>query len=366
MLKKLFNDRTAGWIAKTILIVITSAWCYWSVSEMYHEGWWGPFYVKMGYLIPGAGLLLLTLTGIKWPRVGGWLVMVIGGAFTVFFMNIRFVGGKLTMDHDLVGFLISGPLVLLGVLLLIEGRNQKLRIAQGWKPQANWWKRNLWTLLAILPPLVVASALSAYYLPMVLTREDDGERGMRVIEGNGVSLVWAPEGPGWNWKQDYGGYPSWEMVALYGLDPIGLGDKPGYDYKEGNYASVEDLAQYNLCLYLSEDGLSLENEPQNVWRMPTADEYARSLTRNGENAGCQWDGEGSGEMECAQQPNKETPLWAPDLQPIYYWAAEEYNSSRAYFVSYNGWVNTTLKTGGNPRHSYRCVRNALPGEIDNR
>jgi len=211
--------------------------------------------------------------------------------------------------------------------------------------------------LALVPPLLIFTGLSIYYLPIVLTRVDDGERGARLIEGNGVTLLWAPEGPGWNWRQDYGGFPSWSMIALYGLPPVGMGDKPGYDDSQsGNFASAEEMAKYNLCLYLSEDGLTLEDEPQNIWRMPTVDDYARSFARHGKNAACVWSGEGYDKMECEILPDKETPLWAPDLDPIYYWAAEEYNERQAYFVSYNGWVNTENKGAGNPRHSYRCVR----------
>lgn len=329
---------------------------------MYHEGWWGPFYIRLIYLIPGSAFLLLTLAGIKWPRMGGWLIVVIGGLFTIFFMDIHFVDGRLTADRDLTGALVSVPLVFLGVLLLIEGRNQKRRIAQGWTPHPKWWRRNLWYLLAVAFPLLILIGMSAVNLPMVLSRKDDGDRGIRLIEGNGVSLVWAPEGPGWNWMQDYGGYPSWNMVALYGLDPVGMGEKPGFDYRAGEYASTAEMAEYNLCLYLSLDGLTLENEVQNIWRMPTVNDYARSFTRDGENAGCLWDGISQDQMTCETNPNKETPLWAPDLSPIYYWAAEEYNDSQAYFVSYNGWVNATIKTGGNPRHSYRCVRDPIPGE----
>lgn len=356
MIKKIFNDRTAGWIGKILLIIITSFWCFWSVGEMYHEGWWGPFYIRLIYLIPGAAFLILTLIGIKWPRIGGWLIIVIGGLFTLFFLDISFVDGKLTMGRDLAGFLVSGPLVLLGVLFLVEGRNQKRRIARGWVPHPKWWRRNIWYLLALIPPLLILAGWSIHSLPIVLTRIDDRDRGARLIEGNGVTLIWAPEGPGWNWRQDYGGFPSWNMIALYGLAPVGMGDKPGYNTRNGVLASAEEMANYNLCLYLGKDGLTLEPEPQNIWRMPTVDEYARSFARHGENAGCIWQGESHDQMACEMLPDKETPLWAPDLDPIYYWAAEEYNDREAYFVSYNGWVNTAYKAGGNPRHSYRCVR----------
>lgn len=356
MIKKLFNDRTAGWIGKILLIVITSFWCVWSVGEMYHEGWWGPFYIRLIYLIPGAAFLTLTLVGIRWPQIGGWLIVVLGGLFTLSFLDIGFVDGKLTMGRDLAGFMVSGPLVFLGVLLLVEARNQKRRIAQQWVPHPRWWRRNIWYLLAVGPPLLILIGWSIQSLPVVLTRVDDRDRGARLIEGDGVTLVWAPEGPGWNWRQDYGGFPSWNMIALYGLPPVGMGDKPGYDPRMGTFASAEEMQSYNVCLYLGEDGLTLSSTPQNIWRMPTVDDYARSLARHGVNAGCIWRGESHDRMECEILPDKETPLWAPDLDPVYYWAAEEYNDREAYFVSYNGWVNTAYKTGGNPRHSYRCVR----------
>ena len=356
MIKRIFNDRTPGAIAAGLLIVISAFWCYWSIGEMYHEGWWGPWYVRLVYLIPGTAFLLLTLIGIRWPQVGGWLIIGIGGLFTVFFLDIGIVDGKLTVGRDLAGFLVSGPLVFLGALLLIEARNRKRRIARGWVPHTAWWRRNIWYILALAPPILIAAGLSAYSLPIVLTRVDDGDRGARLIEGNGVTLVWAPEGPGWNWRQDFGGFPSWNMIALYGVPPVGMGEKPGYDGRLGELASAEEMAKYNLCLYLSQDGLTLEAEPQNIWRMPTVDDYARSLVRHGENAGCAWQGQSHGVLECAVPPDKETPLWNPELDPIYYWAAEEYDDRDAYFVSFNGWVNTAGKTGGNPRHSYRCVR----------
>jgi hypothetical protein len=101
-------------------------------------------------------------------------------------------------------------------------------------------------------------------------------------------------------------------------------------------------------------------EPQDIWRMPTVVEILSSLTRGGENAGCVYPGTIGvammGRAGCARTPEKETPLWAPDAAPIYYWAADQFDASRAYYVSYNGAFNAQPKSWGNPRHSYRCVR----------
>ncbi len=115
-----------------------------------------------------------------------------------------------------------------------------------------------------------------------------------------------------------------------------------------------------LCRYLSEDGSRLLEEPRATWRMPAAGEIMRSLTRHGENAGCvEPEGFGTtllGRAACEERPDKETPLWAPDAAPIYYWAADEFDENRAYFVSFNGAFNSRPKFWGDPRHSYRCVR----------
>ncbi len=323
---------------------------------MYHEGWWGGVWNKAAYLIPGSLCLMLTLLAIRWPRAGGWVIIVLGAAFTLLLMDIQWVDGHLSLDRDFAGFFISLPFVLVGILFLLEARYRARRRRLGWQPHPKCWRRNLAYLLSMIPTALIFVGVSAYYLPIILTRQDDGQRGERLIAGNGPSLIWAPAGPGWNWQQDFGGYPSWHRIALYGLPPVGMDDKPGFISRQGQFASAAEMQQYNLCLYLSADGLTLMDTPQHIWRMPTVDELVAALAQHGENAGCTWNGEPKTQLDCARLPDKETPLWAPDLPPIYYWAADEASARNGYFVSYNGWVNATYKPGGNPRHSYRCVR----------
>jgi hypothetical protein len=115
------------------------------------------------------------------------------------------------------------------------------------------------------------------------------------------------------------------------------------------------MAATGLCAFLDETGQHLMSEPQYLWRMPTVDEIARSLSLHGENAGCTWGG-ALGRMDCVLNPDKETPLWAPDEPPVYFWTGEESDADHAYFISYTGYVNDQPKDWGNPRHGYRCVR----------
>ncbi|MBN1873864.1 MAG: hypothetical protein JXA33_06510 [Anaerolineae bacterium] len=353
-----FCQRLPGYIAKGLMILVTAFWTYWGFGEMYHEGWWGAWYNPLLYLIVCTVCLTFTLVSLKWPRVGGWMLITVGAGFSLWWWGEDLIEGHLSLEQFFGQFPLSGSLVIIGVLFLQEARlQQRLREQTEHSLRARpWWRRNLWYILSLGSFGAIALGFSAYMLPVVLTRVDDGDRGARLIAGNDVTLIWAPEGPGWNWKQPWGGYPSWQSVALYGMEPVGMDDKPGYGWQVGKFATVEDMAQYNLCRYLSEDGLTLMETPQDIWRMPTVDDYVRSFARHGENAGCAWHGEYMEQVTCDILPDKETPLWAPDLAPIYYWAFEEYNEREAYFVSYNSFVNATRKTGGNPRHSYRCVK----------
>jgi len=332
-----------GWIATLAMIALATLWAWWGANEMYHEGWWGAWWHPLPYLAPLALTLIPTLIAFRWPIAGG-IVIVGVGVFAYFF----FASGVAV---------IGLAIVFLGLAFVADGALVRRARARGEVTASRW--RSRWRYrLAIGLPLLLVLGVSAYTLPRVLTRVDDGERGARLIAGRDVALTWAPAGPGWNWRQPWGGYPSWQSIALYGVLPVGLEQKPGYTPQRTGgvgFATGEDMERYNLCRYLSDDGLVLLSAVQDVWRMPTTAEVVQSLGRHGQNAGCTWSGK-LGFAECAAQPDKESPLWATDVPVIYYWTADSYDDRRGYFVSYNGAVNATYKPGGNPRHGYRCVR----------
>lgn len=345
--RRRIGARLPGWIASILMIGFTLLWSVWGTAEMYHEGWWGAWYNRLPYLAPIAVTLLPALVAFRWPIAGGITIMAVGVfAFFFFGNDVRFIG---------LG------IALVGAAFVVDGLLRRRTSPEETAVPTAWWRRHWRYLLLLGGPLVIFIGISANMLPIVLTRVDDGDRSARSIEGNGLTLVWAPEGPGWNWKQPWGGYPSWQSLALYGLPPVGLGDKPGYGRQdEGHehivFATEADMAQYNLCRYLSADGSTLLGEPQDLWRMPTTSEMVRSLVRHGEHAGCAWQGEFREQVGCDVLPDKESPLWATDRPVIYYWTADARNERRGYFVCYNGTVNAAYKLGGNPRHGYRCVR----------
>jgi hypothetical protein len=346
--------RWPGLVGTGFLVVTTGLWTFWGVAEMYHEGWGLPFPQPLAYLIPGACCLLLTLMALTWPRAGGLLLIGIGVAFTAWWWALLLRRGGDWMTVVLTTFAVSGLLVVAGALLWIEGSRRKRGVipARG----TGFLSRYGRYVVAVAVPVAVIVVVSAARLPVVLGRYDSGQRGAAAIEAEGATLVWAPRGPGWNWRQEGGWYPSWDHLALYGAAPVGLeldAKRAGPDA----HATSEDMARTGLCRFLDEDGLGLAEAPQDVWRLPTAEEVARSLVRGGEVAGCRWR-PGMKRARCAVEPGKESPLWAPDEPPIYYWTATERDAEGAFYVCYNGWVQAQPKDWGNPRHGYRCVKEA--------
>jgi hypothetical protein len=364
----MFKHKLPGYLATGLLALATCLWTFWGVGEMYYEGWWGAWTNRLPYLVPMAFCWAFAFLALTWPRLGGWIIILVGGAFSTWLLTRQAQVGQLTPKWVLGWFLFCAIFILVGVLFLLDGRHRRQQRVAGWHPPKLWWRRNLRYLVIFFPSLLTVIVVTILFVPLLSSRYDDGYRGARLIEGyGGVTLIWAPTGPGWSdgigpsqeaGRLLPGGNLSWNEIAFYGVHPVGYGEKlPTQDRN----ATEVDMQTTGLCRYLSEDGLLLMTEPQNIWRMPTTDEITRSLGRAGKNAGCIWDHQ-SRHADCRVQPNKDAPLWDPDASPIYYYSGEEYDQDSAWYVPYTGGglyggvIGAQSKNGGNSRHGFRCVR----------
>ena len=302
-------------------------------ASLFYEGWGQPIPRVLGYLAPAVLLIVLGLIALRRPAPGGTLLLVAAAGAGAWWVRSRVAREVAPLDVLLATALVTyAPIIVAALLFLLEARHRRLLRAEGARARRGLLRRWREALLVAIPALAVA-VLSARQLPALLARHDDGQRGSRVIAGNGITLTWAPLGPGWNWQTPHSEYPSWHSLANYGDPPA------------------------ERCAYLNEDGSALLAAPAGIWRMPTADEIARSLTRGGENAECAWDGR-SHHSACRTPPDKETPLWAPDQAPIYYWSSEGPDRATAFAVNYTGGISTLPRARANSAVGFRCVKAA--------
>lgn len=325
----------------------------WSFGELYYEAWGLPFHMAIRYLIPAAICITLSVICLFWPRIGGSILIIVGVWFAIWWTQLQISRGLDDPFQLALTLFLSGGLAIIGLFFWYDWRlrsKEEVKMTE----QRNWFRRNLRWLIATGIPVGVAVGATIGNAPILIMRQDDGIRTERLIEGNGVRLIWAPEGPGWaKGAEGAGSNLAWNQIALYGLPPAGFDLKAKDAYRQATKAEMDSFC---LCRYLSADGKTLMDSAQNIWRMPTTQEVVRSLIHHGKHAGCTWDGKSSSAF-CEKLPDKESPLWASDYWPIYMWTGEEFDSSQAFFVGYNGRAVTHQnKWWGNPRHGYRCVR----------
>ncbi len=291
-----------GWIGVGITLLISGIWSYWGTFEFFHEGtyavsfWENVFMFFFQYMLFAFVFMILALVSLQYKKIG--LVLHIAlGLFAVYFFN----GANFTV----LGLMIVIPFALLGVLYFFG------------EPKPKKWAYRL----VILIPLIIMVAISIPQGIKISKRVDDGDYGMRIVEGNGVTLAWAPRGPGW--------------------------PDEGISWDEAN----------EICTYLSEDGTTIMDTPQNIWRLPTVDEAVRSMMLHGENAGGVWNAyEETATYEMT--PDKESPLWDIHSKVIYYWTADTSRTTdtQAYIIVYHGGVYDRIKTNSQSYLSFRAVK----------
>jgi hypothetical protein len=300
MMKQIDKRRLVGWLALGISTLVTCFWAFWGIVENFHEGWYfesllanlGLMFVQ--YLSPMLIFMAVTLLSIFWHRFGGGLHVILALLGIWFFQAFS----------NAAMFLIILPLTGLGLLYWF-GRLEPRKLAAS---------------VALGLPLLTLIIAGIGPAVRVSQRINDGNLQARPVHGNGVDLIWAPDGPGW--------------------------PREGTNWYEAQKA----------CEYLGEDGLTIASNPQHIWRLPTVDEAVRSMARHGINSGGVWDAETS-EATYSTTPDKESPLWNLHSQVIYWWTATEVDEERAYIIVYDGKVWPRSKDFGPAYLGFRCVKN---------
>lgn len=298
-MKQLDRRQIVGWMAVGLSTAVTCFWAFWGIIENFHEGWYYESWLSnvglmfLQYLSPMLISIGVALVSISWPRFGAGLHIIFALLAAWFFQAFT----------NTVILLIIFPLIGIGVLYWF-GRPQPRKVAVS---------------LAVGLPILTLIIAGAEPVLRVSRRVDDGSLRARLVHGNGVDLIWAPDGPGW--------------------------PRTGADW----------YAARRACQHLSEDGLTLTPAPQRIWRLPAVDEAVRSMARHGQNSGGIWIAE-SGQATYQSTPDKESPLWNVHSQVIYWWMATEVDEEHAYIIVYDGKLWPRAKRFGPAYLGFRCVR----------
>ncbi len=281
-----------GWIAFSISILTACFWAFWGIIENFHEGWY--------HEALGQNLVMMFAQYLAPVIITITLSLV--GIFRNKLGALFFLGTGIFLAFFVNNPIASVPLILIGTLFWFGDFSPKK------------WK---YRLMLILPGLTLIIA-GIEPIVRVSSRVNDRNFQAREIRQNGVALVWAPQGPGW--------------------------PEDGMSWHEAD----------SICTYLNEDGLSLSDHPQNIWRLPTVEEAVKSMQRHGKNAKGKLDTKGNPEYET--RPDKETPLWNPNRQVIYWWTSTEIDSAKAYIIVYDGKIWERRKNFGPKYLGFREVK----------
>jgi hypothetical protein len=311
------KEAVLGWIAVGISTIISSLWAFIGAFESFHEGWYfsslaANLILTCKYLGLMLIFVMLSVIAVRWPRVGASLYQLSAIGFCIWFVTTSKVPAFNVVFFCLLVIL---PLVFLGIVFWL-GHPRPVSLAYK---------------VSILVPLVVAAGFAAEPVTRIAGRMDDGNRGLRIVQGNGVNLIWAPEGPGWPCPDP--------------KDQIWLAQWRGPTWEEAQ----------KVCRYLMADGKSLAVTPQDIWRLPTVEEVVRSLTRHGANCGGAWDPINA-RPSYSIKPDKESPLWNPYSVIIYWWTSSEHDGRRAYSIDFNGNVYRRNKESALGSQGFRAVK----------
>jgi hypothetical protein len=285
-----------AYVAAVLSLIIIGLWSYWGINEAFHEGW---YYTSLWQNI--------SLTFIQYLSVPIAFLFI-----TLVSLHHKRIGAALFIVSGIFAFfffnsnagrtLICIPLLLFAAGYYFGEFKHKQIVS--------------YSFIAVF--LLQILIIGVPQLIRVENRLNDHNFGLRIIAENGVNLSWAPEGIGFPLKGT-----DWETAK-------------------------------DICARLNADGAELEEKELNIWRLPTREELVRSLTKKNINSGGSINEEGIAEYKI--NPDKETPLWNPNSQVIYYWTNEAKNEKYAYLVAYNGFILSRAKASGAYYQGYRCVK----------
>ena len=118
------KHRLPGFLATGLMLAATGLWTFWGFMEMYYEGWGQPFPYPLLYLTIAGIFLAFWMAAEIRPRAAGWVIIVAGVLFTAWVLSLQYRRGSPSFLGLLSWFPVTGMVVLVGGLFVLEGRRR--------------------------------------------------------------------------------------------------------------------------------------------------------------------------------------------------------------------------------------------------
>ena len=358
--------------AFSLMMVFTVLWAVWGTAEAFHEGWHHPYWHIIFYFIPFILIFGFSVLAIYFPLAGGIFIFLFGIAYTIL-ISVRASRAHFRLEASLL--ILNAAIVLAGMLFIL----QYIIIKKTGISEYRWlflkkylfFKKKVKIIAIACISIIIIVSMGVPGFIRNINRVPLENLNEISLEGNQLSVILAPGGPGWYYSnkspiifndKEYSGL-SWNEIALFGKEPVGFEDKNyGRDYSGSAesiyYATQQDFDKYNMFRYIDHDGLQLTKTAQDFWKLPAIDDYVRLLNYRGNNAKGYFDFKRERALY-GLNPDKDAPLWAPAEMVIYYWSSTSANNSEAYDITYSGRVRKISKITKQDYRGFRAVKTSV-------
>jgi len=361
--------KIADLIAFFLLLAVTILWAVWGTGEVFHEGWYQPYWHIIFYFIPFILIFGFATLAIFYPLIGGILILSGGLGYFILFI-VRAIQNHIKLESSF--FIVNAGIVFTGLFFVFL----YILFKKTGVSEHRWFflgkhllfKRTAKIIIIATVSIILIVSIGSPMLVRNLTRVQLENFSEAKVQGNGIDATFSAEGPGWYYSnrtplifegKEYSGL-SWNEIALFGKEPVGFeGKNYGKDYNGSSesiyYATQKDFDKYNMFRYIDFGGVELTKEIQDCWRLPSIDEYVRLLKHRDKNAGGFFDTQ-EGKAYYYVTPDKDAPIWAPEEMVIYYWTSTSADDTEAYDITYSGQVRKISKITKQDYRGYRAVR----------
>ena len=173
----MIREQTMGWTAVVLSTFVASFWAWWGITDNFHEGWYfASFLQNVGWMLYRymSPMIVFLFLGILSAAVAA-------SGRTAAHPGRHPDPAVLSRAEPARHPIMIIPLLILGVLYYRSSPPPFLHAV---------------TIMAVFP-ILLTMVLAIEPVIRIMNRVNDGNPHARVIQGNGVVLVWAPEGPGW-------------------------------------------------------------------------------------------------------------------------------------------------------------------------